>query len=93
MLLTLPWPSPGRPAHETSHFGVMYWRWSLRYNEQRIKNVTVKKDKPLILKKIKGEHLELKVVVKEPGADNYGLDVLCDEQGKNGLRINFNRKS
>jgi beta-fructofuranosidase len=65
---------------------------SLRYSKQRMKNVTVKKDTSVILKKIEGQHLELKLVVKDPGAGSFGLDVLCDEQGKNGMRINVNRE-
>ncbi len=65
---------------------------SLRYGEQRLENVTVKKDTPMILEKIRGEHLELEVVVHNPAAAGFGIDVLCDERGKPGLRINVNRE-
>ena len=66
---------------------------SLRYDKQTRKKVTVKKDAPVMLEKIKGQHLELKMVVKKPGEHNFGVDVLCDEQGQTGLRINVNREN
>jgi len=64
---------------------------SLRYDEQSKENVTVKKDTPVLLEKINGEHLELNVVIEEPGEHNFGVDVLCNERGQSGLRIMVNR--
>jgi len=65
---------------------------SLRYDKQTRKKLIVKKDTSVMLEKIKGDHLELKVVVKDTGEHNFGVDVLCDEQGREGLRINVNRE-
>jgi len=64
---------------------------SLRYEKQSRENIAVKTDTDLVLKKIKGDHLELKAVVKETGKKNFGVAVLCDDQGKAGVRINVNR--
>ncbi|MBL7219186.1 MAG: GH32 C-terminal domain-containing protein [Phycisphaerae bacterium] len=64
---------------------------SLRYDEQSEENIAVKKDADLVLKKIKGDHLELKVVVKDTGEKNFGAAVLCDDRGKAGVRITVNR--
>jgi len=60
---------------------------SLRYDEKSRENITLIKDQSVVLKGIKGDHLELKLVVKNPGLQSFGADVLCDEEGKNGLRI------
>jgi sucrose-6-phosphate hydrolase SacC (GH32 family) len=65
---------------------------SLRYDEQSRENITVKKDTTVLLKKIKGDRLELKVVIKNSGDQSFGTDVLCDEEGKSGLRITVNRE-
>jgi len=64
---------------------------TLRCDEQNRENVTVAKDTTVMLKKIKGDHLELKLVVKDTGDKDFGVDVLCDDRGASGLRINVNR--
>ena len=64
---------------------------SLRCDEQSQKKIAVKTDTDLVLKKIKGDHLELKLVVKDTGEKNFGVAVLCDDQGKGGVRITVNR--
>ena len=64
---------------------------SLRCDEQIAEKITVKTDTDLVLKKIKGDHLELKLVVKDTGEKNFGVAVLCDDQGKGGVRITVNR--
>jgi len=60
---------------------------SLRYDEKSEKNITVKKDDTYILKQMAGDTLELKVEFKTPKAKEFGVDVFCDENGENGLRI------
>jgi len=60
---------------------------SLRYNEKSEKNITVKKDETYVLKQMSGDTLELKVEIKLPRAKEFGVDVFCDENGENGLRI------
>jgi beta-fructofuranosidase len=41
------------------------------------------------LKEISGNALELEVVFKSPTAKEFGLDVLCDKNGENGVRVAF----
>ena len=65
---------------------------SLRYDEKSEENITIKKDTPVILEKVKGDHLELKLVIKDSGANDFAVDVLCDGKGDNGLRFNVNRE-
>jgi len=60
---------------------------SLRYDEKSEKNITVKKDGTYVLKQISGDTIELKVQFKSSPAKEYGIDVLCDANGENGLRI------
>ncbi len=64
---------------------------TLRCDEQSQAKIAVKSDQDLVLKKIKGDHLELKLEVKETGAKNFGVAVLCDDKGAGGVRITINR--
>jgi sucrose-6-phosphate hydrolase SacC (GH32 family) len=59
----------------------------LRYAKQEEKDITVKGDAAYTLKEVNGDALELELTVKAPVAKEFGLDVLCDKDGKNGLRI------
>lgn len=59
----------------------------LRYAKQQEKDITVKGDVAYTLKEVNGDALELELTVKAPFAKEFGLDVLCDKDGKNGLRI------
>lgn len=59
----------------------------LRYDKQQEKDITVKSDAAYALKDVNGDALELELTVKAPVAKEFGLDVLCDNDGKNGLRI------
>ena len=65
---------------------------SLRYDEQQLKNLVLKKNAMVHLETIKGDHLELKLEIKDSGDQSFGLDVLCDEQGQSGLRILIDRE-
>jgi sucrose-6-phosphate hydrolase SacC (GH32 family) len=64
---------------------------SLRYGRQAQRNIIVKAGTALTLEKIKGQHLEIKMLVKDPGQHNFGVDVLCNAQGQAGLRITVNQ--
>ena len=44
-------------------------------------------DSAYLLKEISGDALELKVEFKAPTAREFGIDVMGDETGQNGLRI------
>jgi len=62
---------------------------SLRYDEKQEKGITVKGDAAYGLKEISGNTLELEVTFKSPTAKEVGLDVLCDKEGNNGVRIAY----
>ena len=83
---------------ELPNDGVMRFRpirelESLRYDEKSCEDVKVTEDEPAVVEKIKGNHIELKVLVEKPDAGSLGVDVLCDEQGRNGLRIGVDSKA
>jgi sucrose-6-phosphate hydrolase SacC (GH32 family) len=60
---------------------------SLRYAEQQEKGITVKSDTVHMLKGINGNAIELEVTFAASAAKEFGLDVLCDTNGNNGVRI------
>jgi len=64
---------------------------TLRCDEQSQAKIAMKGDTDLVLKKIKGAHLELKLEVKKTGRNNFGVGVLCDDKGSGGIRITVNR--
>ncbi len=60
---------------------------SLRGDPKQAEGVTLKSDTVHQLKEIGGDALELAVTFPAPAAKEFGLDVLCDKDGLNGLRI------
>jgi len=60
---------------------------ALRYDKKQEEGMTVKSDIPHLLKEISGHTLELEVTFKSPTAKEFGLDVLCDKTGENGVRV------
>lgn len=62
---------------------------ALRYGEVSETGITVKSDSVQMLEKISGNTLELEVAFRSPMAKESGLDVLCDKDGKNGVRIAY----
>ena len=66
---------------------------SLRRDEKRHGRVTVRRGTPHELKHAAGDAMELELKLPSPPAGGFGLDVLCDKDGKNGLRIAVDAKS
>jgi sucrose-6-phosphate hydrolase SacC (GH32 family) len=66
---------------------------SLRYDEKRCDNLHVTKNEPLLVEEIKGIHLELRLLVTNPSDQRFGVEVLADAQGRNGLRISVDSKA
>jgi sucrose-6-phosphate hydrolase SacC (GH32 family) len=66
---------------------------SLRCDEKQEKGITVKSDTVHMLKGISGNTIELEVTFTAPTAKKFGLDVLCDTNGNNGVRIAYNAES
>jgi len=62
---------------------------SLRYDKKQEDGLTVKSDSAQMLKKINGNALELEVAFKSPTAKEFGLDVLCDKNGENGVKVAY----
>lgn len=59
----------------------------LRYDKEREKKIIIKSDNVYVLKEIAGDALEIELEVKAPASKEFGIDVLCDENGKDGMRI------
>jgi beta-fructofuranosidase len=60
---------------------------SLRSSERRADLITVRSDTVCPLKEFRGNALELTVTFAAPAAKEFGLDILCDKNGENGVRI------
>ena len=59
----------------------------LRYDRKWKKKITVKSNDTYALKGIVGDAIELELKFKSPTSKEFGIDVLCDENGENGFRI------
>ena len=64
----------------------------LRYEEKTESNISVKSGAAYQLKNVASDAVELKLEFRAPSAKEFGIDVLCDKDGKNGLRIALNAK-
>lgn len=61
---------------------------TLRYDEKREENITVKDGAPYSLKKVTGDAVELTMTVSAPVPEAFGLHLLGDEKdGKGGMSI------
>lgn len=60
---------------------------ALRYDMKQEKGITVGSDAAHRLRNVSGDALELGVTFKAPSAKEFGVEVLCDKDGANGLRI------
>jgi beta-fructofuranosidase len=59
----------------------------LRSDEKNIENLTVKSDSTHVLKGISGDTIELEIVLEAPSAREFGVKVLCDQEGNKGFTI------
>lgn len=59
----------------------------LRHERKSAENFTVKGDSVRLLDGIKGDTMELEVVIEAPKAREFGINLLCDEKGGNGFVI------
>lgn len=60
---------------------------ALRSDMKKKEDLTVQSDKPRLLKGILGDTMELKVTFASPAAREFGVRLLCDEDGSNGFTI------
>ena len=59
----------------------------LRSDEKTVADLLVKSDTTHVLKGISGDTMELEIVLDAPTADEFGIKVLCDKDGKKGFNI------
>jgi hypothetical protein len=57
----------------------------LRSDEKTLKDITVKSDTTHMLEGISGDAMELEIVIEAPAAEEFGIKVLCDQDGKQGF--------
>jgi len=62
---------------------------TLRYGASSEADLTVKGDDSRMVTRISGNALEMEIVFKAPVAREFGVDVLCDKAGGNGVRIGY----
>jgi beta-fructofuranosidase len=59
----------------------------LRSDEKTMKDITVKSDTTHVLEGISGDTMELEIVLDAPTAKEFGIKVLCDQDGNRGFTI------
>jgi len=65
----------------------------LRSDKKQEKRIKLKSDTAYILKGIAGDTMELEIVFDEPSANEFGVKVLCGEDGSNGFTISSGKES
>jgi sucrose-6-phosphate hydrolase SacC (GH32 family) len=73
-----------KPLHELEQ---------LRTDPKQQRNITVKSDTQYLLKGIAGDTMELEIIFDNPSAGEFGIKVLCGEDGSNGFTIAFGNAS
>ena len=59
----------------------------LRYDAKSREALTVKDGATVAINEASGDAMELEVTFQSPAAKEFGMDVLCDVNGENGLRV------
>jgi sucrose-6-phosphate hydrolase SacC (GH32 family) len=59
----------------------------LRYDEVALSDISVKPDKEFELQNIAGDAIELEITFSAPVPGEFGLNLLADDSGKNGISI------
>ena len=65
---------------------------TLRHEKKEKNRIQLKKNSSLLIDGIKGDHYEIELVISNTGNRSFGIDVLCNEEGEDGLRIKVNRE-
>jgi sucrose-6-phosphate hydrolase SacC (GH32 family) len=60
---------------------------TLRYEKQTINDITIESEEAFVLSQITGNALEVEVIFKAPLPEEFGINLLGDETGQNGIRI------
>ena len=59
----------------------------LRTDQKTVQNLTVNSDTTHLLKEMSGDTMELEIVIEAPEADEFGIKVLCNQDGSGGFTI------
>jgi sucrose-6-phosphate hydrolase SacC (GH32 family) len=59
----------------------------LRSDEKTVADLTVKSGTTYVVKGMKGDTMELEIVMDAPSAKEFGVNVLCDRDGNKGFNI------
>ena len=59
----------------------------LRTNKKQVENITVKSETLHLLQDISGDTIELDITFTAPASTEFGVNVLCGEDGSNGFTI------
>lgn len=65
---------------------------TLRHEKKEKNRIQLKKNSSLLIDGMKGDHYEIELVISNTGNRSFGIDVLCNEAGEEGLRIKVNRE-
>jgi beta-fructofuranosidase len=65
----------------------------LRADEKTFKDITVNSGTTHLLEGISGDTMELELVLEAPSAKEFGLKVLCDQDGSDGFTISSGKGS
>ena len=60
---------------------------TLRYDAKSREALTVKDGATVAVRELTADAMEMEVTFKSPMAKEFGIDVLCDPNGENGLRV------
>jgi len=63
----------------------------LRSEEKTVTDLTVKSDSTHMLEGVSGDAMELELVIKAPTANEFGIKLLCAEDGSGGFAISFGK--
>jgi len=65
----------------------------LRSEQKTVTDLTVKSDSTHMLEGVSGDTMELELVLEAPSAKEFGIKLLCDQDGSNGLSISSGKGS
>ena len=65
---------------------------TLRYAKKEKTSIQMKKNSAELIDEMKGDHCEIELVIANTGNRSFGIDVLCNDDGQDGLRIKVNRE-
>ena len=65
---------------------------TLRYEKKEKSMIQMNKNSFVFMDGMKGDHCELELVITNTGTGSFGIDVLCNDEGQDGLRIKVNRE-